>query len=179
MAFLNSAEGNDSKALQELTKAIDALASDILKSVASFGRKLEALEVRSVLEAPADARPGDNTLTPAPAAANPIPNDTSTPEVRSRSAQSIPATSPLTLWVDQSLTETPDYEETLVWPDEEDDQSSSLNKLFTVSENTNKLLQESFLKAIPNQAWRQMREKFGDPQCPPTRVPKLDKIVKD
>jgi hypothetical protein len=24
-----------------------------------------------------------------------------------------------------------------------------------------------------------MREKFGDPECPPTRVPKLDQLVKD
>ena len=112
MAFLNSAEGNNNKALQELTNAIDALASDVAKNMASFGRRLEALEVRSVPEATADARPEDNTLTPAPEAPNPTPGDTSTPEVRSRSSRSTPVTSQPTLWADRSLTETPDYEET-------------------------------------------------------------------
>ena len=35
------------------------------------------------------------------------------------------------------------------------------------------------MKVIQNQSRRQMREKFGDSRCPLTRVPKLDKMVKD
>ena len=99
MAFLNSAEGND-KALQKLTSAIDALASDLAKNMASFRRRLEALEVHSVPEATADAQPEDNTLTSAPEVPNPTPGDTSTPEVRSRSSWSTPVTSQSTLWAD-------------------------------------------------------------------------------
>ena len=72
----------------------------------------------------------------------------------------------------------PNYEETLIWSDE-DNGSQSSSKLFAVSENTSKVLKESFLKGIPNPYRRQMRERFGDPKCPPTRVPKLDKMVKD
>ena len=40
-----------------------------------------------------------------------------------------------------------------------------------MSENTDKVLRESFLRGLPR--------KFGDLKCSPTRVPKLDKIVKD
>ena len=73
-----------------------------------------------------------------------------------------------TPWADRSLTEVPNYEETIVWPDEEDGVEGGSSKLFSVSESTNTLLQESFLKGIPNATRRKMREKFGDPKCPPT-----------
>ena len=78
------------------------------------------------------------------------------------------------------MDEVPDYEQVLVWPDEEDDDASSANsKLFAISEATDKLLQDSFKKAVPNTTRKQWREHYGDPKCPKTRVPKLDKIVKD
>ena len=68
----------------------------------------------------------------------------------------------------------------IIWPDEEDDDASSANsKLFAVSEATDKLLQDSFKKAVPNTTRKQWREHYGDPKSPKTRVPKLDKIVKD
>ena len=66
----------------------------------------------------------------------------------------------------------------MIWLDE-DDETQSSSKLFAVSENTNKVLKESFLKGIPNPSRRQMKERVGDPKCTPTRVPKLDKMVKD
>ncbi len=82
-------------------------------------------------------------------------------------------------WADRSINEVPDYEEVITWLNEEDRPEGNSTKLFSVSENTKTLLQESFLKAVPNATRRQMREKFGDPKCPPTRVPKLDKMVRD
>ena len=84
-----------------------------------------------------------------------------------------------TPWADRPVTEVPNYKETIVWHDDEDGVEGNSSKLFTVLESTNTLLQESFLKGIPNATRRQMREKFGDPKCPPTRVPKMDKMVKD
>ena len=48
-----------------------------------------------------------------------------------------------------------------------------------MSEGTDKLLRDSFSKAIPNPTRKQLRKKNGDPRCPPTRVPKLDKMVQD
>lgn len=59
----------------------------------------------------------------------------------------------------------PNYEETLIWPNE-DDETQSSSKLFTVLENTGKILDESFLNGIPNPSQRQMRERFGDPKSP-------------
>ncbi len=175
MPFLNDNEGSENRVLQDLTKAIDALAGDVSEQMASFGRRLEVLEVRSVPETPAEP---DNTSPTPEALPNPTPDGSSTPEVRSRSraTRSTPVNNQSTPWSERSLTEPRDYEEILVWPDEDDDQNNHTSKL---SENTNKLLQESFLKAVPNQSRRAMREKFGDPRCPPTRVPKLDKMVKD
>ena len=76
------------------------------------------------------------------------------------------------------LDEVPDYNVQLVWDEEEEDTTTN-SKLFTVSENTGKLLRDSFSKAIPNPARKQLREKHGDHRCPPTRVPKLDKMVRD
>jgi hypothetical protein len=83
---------------------------------------------------------------------------------------------PVPQWADRSVNdlEVPEYEEVIVWQDEEDGSEGSSTKLFSVSENTKTLLQESFRKGVPNATRRQMREKFGDSKCPPTRVPKLD-----
>lgn len=73
----------------------------------------------------------------------------------------------------------PDYEEELSWPDEEDESSTANSRLFTVSEATDKFLQDAFTKGVPNATRKQWRERYGDPKCPKTRVPKLDKMVKD
>jgi hypothetical protein len=150
------------------TTAINALAKDVSEKMDSFGKRLEALESRP--DAPEPVRrseelPPDNTSNPAPEA---LGSDLSTP----RREKSTP-------WAERDVNEVPNYEEILTWPEEEDESGGGSSKLFTVSENTGKLLKESFLKAIPNPSRRQMRERFGDPKCPPTRVPKLDKMVKD
>ena len=56
---------------------------------------------------------------------------------------------------------------------------SSTSKLFSVSENTEKLLRDSFTKGVSNPARKQWRERYGDPRCVQTRIPKMDKMVKD
>lgn len=82
-------------------------------------------------------------------------------------------------WADRPLDKTPDYEQQLSWPDEDDDTLSANSSLFAVTEATDKLLQDSFSKRVPNTTRKQWRECYGDPKCPKTRVPKLDKMVKD
>ena len=158
---------NDSSAMLGLTEAVKALAQDVSEKMDLFGKRLEALETRSTPEVlrSAEAFSLSNTSTPAPE----VRNDVDSTPVNDRTAP----------WADRSVNSVPDYEETITWPDEEDETGGSSTKLFTVSESTNTLLQESFLKGVPKTARRQMREKFGDPRCPPTRVPKLDKMVKD
>ena len=107
-----------------------------------------------------------NTLTP-------------TLEVQ-RKDDSVPNNGRVTPWADRSVNAILDYEETLVWPDEEEGElSSSSTKLFSVSENTSKLLQESFLKGSPKPVSEADEREVQDPRCPPTRVPKFDKMVKD
>lgn len=121
-----------------------------------FGKRMEALETRSTPEALGSA-------------GAPALNSTSTPALEVQNgSDSTPMHSRSTPWADRSLTEVPNYEETIVWPDEEDGVEGGSSKLFSVSESTNTLLQESFLKGIPNATRRKMREKFGDPKCPPT-----------
>lgn len=83
------------------------------------------------------------------------------------------------LWADRPEDEVPDYSARIVWDDNDKDTSAVGQKLFVVSESTDILLRKSFSKAMPNSTWRQLREKHGDPKCSPTRVPKLDKMVKD
>ena len=62
----------------------------------------------------------------------------------------------------------PDYNALIIWDDEDEGLISS--KLFAVSENTDKLVRDSFSKAIPR---RQLQEKHGNSRCPPMKVPKL------
>ena len=52
-------------------------------------------------------------------------------------------------------------------------------KLFQMSETTEKLLKEAFMKGTTNPTRRQWKTRYGDPRSVPTRVPKLDKMVKD
>ena len=69
--------------------------------------------------------------------------------------------------------EVPNYEELPIWPDEDDESGASSTRLFAVSNGTGKLLREPSRKPCRTP---QTREKFGYPKCPPTRVPKMDKI---
>ena len=178
-------EGNSDSAstMLGLTEAVKALAKDVSVKMDQFGKRLEAIESRSTPEVlgSAGAPAPSNTSTPAPEVRN-APNDTSAPApVVQNDDHSTPVhggMAPLP-WAERSVNEVPDYEEVITWPDEEDGSEGNSTKLFSVSENTKTLLQESFLKGVPNATRRQMREKFGDPKCPPTRVPKLDKMVKD
>ena len=73
-----------------------------------FGKRLGALETRSTPEAlgSAGAPALNSTSTPAPEMQN--------------GSGSTPTHSRMTPWADRSLTEVPNYEETIVWPDEED-----------------------------------------------------------
>ena len=83
-------------------------------------------------------------------------------------------------WANQLLDEISDHNLQLSWDDEEPgDESVTTSNLFSVSENTRKLLQDSISKTTPNPTCKQLREKHGDPRCPPTRVPQLDKMVRD
>ena len=124
--------------IRGLTDAVKALAQDVSERMNYFGKRLEALETRSTLEASGSA-------------GAPAPNSTSTPapEVQNGSA-STPMHSGSTPWADRPVTEVPNYEETMIWHDDEDGVEGNSSKLFTVSESTNTLLQESFLKGIPN-----------------------------
>lgn len=133
-------------------------------------RSGDAFESHFVLEVPRSA----DVLSP---------SNTSTPSLEEkRNKDSVSVKEKLSIWDDRSVSSLPDYEEHLTWPDDDEDGGGSSSKLFPVSENTKKLLQESFLKGVANPSRRQMREKLGDPRCsPPTRtcIPKLDKMVKD
>ena len=132
-----------------------------------FGQRLASLESRSA-GSRADHHSFD-TSTP-----------TKTPEVRKDGCSTPTPNQQSALWADWPLDEVPDYSMQLVWDKEEPgDETATTSRLFNVSENTDKLLRESFLKAIPNPTRKQLREKHGDPRCPPTKVPKLDKMVRD
>lgn len=77
-------------------------------------------------------------------------------------------------WADRPEGDTIDYEETLVWPDED-----SSGKKFEVSESTRTLLQQSFTRGLPNSARRQQKEKHGVPSIAATRTMQLDRVIKD
>ena len=51
-------------------------------------------------------------------------------------------------------------------------------KLFPVSDSTMGLLKSSFCSALPNPSRRQIRDKFGAPNCPHSACPGLDKVMK-
>ena len=165
----------DGNELRGLTKAIEALAKDVANKFGTLGERLNALE-RGQQLAPQVQNSHEaiplNTSTPAPEARRPHVSET--PGERQTKGLERPS------WAERPVDEVPDYEQEIVWPDEEDDDASSANsKLFAVTEATDRLLQDSFKKAVPNSTRKQWRERYGDPKCPRTRVPKLDKIVKD
>ena len=163
--------------LKGLTQAIEALAQDVANKFGTLGERLNALENRPLAPQVQNSHGAISfsTSTPAPEARRPSllqkPGEPS--NCQTNGPERLP-------WPERPLDEVPDYEQVPVWPDEEDDDTSSANsKLFAVSEATDKLLQDSFKKAVPNITRKQWREHYGDPKCPKTRVPKLDKIVKD
>lgn len=147
--------------MQGLTKAVDALAKDVLERMVAFGKWLKALEVQPAPR-PADQPPQDDTSTAMPEVQELLLSNTSStapevqglllsntlipaPEVQRRGDDSSPTNDQMIPWADRSVSSTADYEETLSWLDEEEDElSSSTTKLFAVSENTSKLLKESF-----------------------------------
>ena len=112
---------------------------------------------------------------PMPDTRNPIPEDTSTPEVQNWGTRSgsVPGNNHgvnILGWSIRCST----MRLSIIWPNRDDDQYNHSSKLFMhgVEEHKiNELLQESFLKVVPNQSRRHMKEKFGDPRCPRTRVP--------
>jgi hypothetical protein len=103
------------------TEAVKALAQDVSVKMDQFGKRLEAIESRSTPEAlgSAGAPAPSNTSTPAPE----VQND----------GHSTPAYSRLTPlpWAERSVNEVPDYEEIIVWYDEEDGSEGNSTKLFS------------------------------------------------
>ena len=85
------------------------------------------------------------------------------------------------LWVDRPPIEHPNYGKVVVFPDDyvDDDELVIDSKLFNMSENTERLLREAFTKGVSNPARKQWRERYGDPRCVQTNIPKMDKMVKD
>jgi hypothetical protein len=166
----NAGSGAATATSSGVTDAIEAMGKDIADKMQEFSQRLTLLETRS-------AGPSADTSADHPSF------DTSTPNAPKvlKDGDTTPAPSQQPLpWSERPLDETPDYNLQLSWDDEDlGDESSATSNLFSISENTSKLLQDSFLKAIPNPARKQLREKHGDPRCPPTRVPKLDKMVRD
>ena len=79
---------------------------------------------------------------------------------------------------DRPLNEVSDYDEEIVWLEEDGDVLPN-SKLFAAMESTEKLLRETFSKGVSNSTQKQWREHYGEAKCPKTRVTKLDKMVKD
>ena len=170
-------EGNVDQ-LQGLTDAIRALARDVSSKMESLGERIEALES----DPTANRRPLGPIDASTPALE--VRTGSSPPEVRTGSSTpevSIENTTSRRprLWADRPAIEQPDYDEVVVFPEDEDDDLNSNSKLFSVSENTEKLLQDSFTKGVSNPARKQWRERYGDPKCVQTRIPKMDKMVRD
>lgn len=169
---LEPVQNNTEDAIREssgLAIALRALATDLTNKMGEFSRRLTALETRPP--------------TPEVKSDQPIVTSTPAPEARSENVPTVTPPSereqPSRLWADRQVDEVPDYSTPVTWDDEEEDTTMVGQKLFAVSEGTEKLLRESFTKAMPNSARRQLRERNGDPKCPPTRIPKLDKMVRD
>lgn len=152
--------------LQGLTDAIKALARDVSSKMESLGERIEALE-------------SDSTANRQPLG----PIDASTPALEVRTGSSTPEVpkenSRPRLWADRPPIEQPNYDEVIVFPDDYDDELEGNSKLFSVSESTEKLLRDSFTKGVSNPARKQWRERYGDPRCVQTRIPKMDKMVRD
>ena len=153
----------------DLGEAIKAMGDDIARKMAAIDERLASLESRSTAEPQSAVRHVEG---------RPVDTSTPAPEVRSNGGSTPTPTEQSLLWADRPVDEVPDYSAQITWDDEDDDNHSN-SKLFFVSEGTAKLLRDSFSKAIPNPTRKQLREKNGDPRCPPTRVPKLDKMVRD
>ena len=181
---LPTLEGNKCQ-LQGLTEAIKALAWDVSSKIESLGERIEALEA----DPSANRQPLGPIVasTPAPE----VRTDILPPEVRTGSLTSevskenAPNQPSRLLWADRPPIEQPNYDEVVVFPDDYDDDYDDDNelvsdsKLFNVSENTERLLREAFTKGVSNPARKQWRERYGDPRCVQTRIPKMDKMVKD
>ena len=60
------------------------------------------------------------------------------------------------LWAVRPVDETPDYNEVVTWPDDEEEAGGNSSKLFAVSENTGNLLKDAFLKGLANSSRRQL-----------------------
>ena len=167
---LTAAETASTDPLQGVTDAIKALAEDVSAKIGALGDRIDALETR----------PQDPPVVRQDSVLNPV--NTSTPASEARSGSTSPGvnTSAETrrLWADREVHEAPDYDEIVVWPDEDDDLLTK-SRLFAVAEPTERFLKDSFSKGIPNATRKQWKERYGDPRCSATRVPKLDKIVKD
>ena len=165
--------------MKDLYTAIKALAEDVSRQLGDVGQRLGALEANKKPTSSHAVSP-IGTSTPTPEARN---GSSEVPEVQGNEAvvktPLNPAAASLLSWAERPVDEVPNYKEQLVWPDEEDEASSGNSKLFAVSESTGKLLDDAFGKGVPNATRKQWRERYGDSKCPKTRVPKLDKIVKD
>lgn len=64
-------------------------------------------------------------------------------------------------------------QQSLLWADQPPDEVPDYN----CSARQRTQIQVPFSKNITNPACKQLREKHGEQRCPPTRVPKLDKMV--
>ena len=170
----------------DLGEAIKAMGDDIARKMAAIDERLASLESRSTTHSVENRSVDTSTLasTSEPQSAvrhvegRPVDTSTPAPEVRKNVGSTPTLTKQSLLWADHPVDEVPDYSTQVTWDDEDDDNQSN-SKLFSVSESTAKLLRDSFSKAIPNPTRKQLREKNGDPRCPPTRVPILDKMVRD
>jgi hypothetical protein len=129
----NSASGNDNTSA--FTEAINALAKEKMDS---FRRQLEALESRPVAPEPVlrskELSLGNN--------------------LNSQGTLQHLIGGDLHLGLTEDANKVPHYKETVIWPDEDDESGGGSSKLFAVSENTGKLLKESFLKVISNPSQR-------------------------
>lgn len=104
---------------------------------------------------------------------------------RSRSASERPintlsgrATSRKRSWYDRmedDPEERPDYEESVSWPDEEPDNSKTVE----VSKKTERFLEECCSRSLPYSTRTQLRDESGGvPKVPSTKTPKLDEFLK-
>ena len=156
----SAAEGGNNAQLMGLFKAVNALAQDMPNKFGALGEMLNALEAN-----------GRQQLAPAPQVLNGHLVNTSTPTPRQRVGDTHWSKDPQPgaewlLWADRPVDETLDYKQELSWPNEDNDTSPASSKLFSVTEATDKFLQDSFTKGVPNATRKQQRERYGDPKCP-------------
>ena len=149
----------------DILDAVRALATDVSEKMECFGQRLavrrQSLTGGEELHSAVLLRRNDSRTGGAKIGAN-----TCTGGAKNRPINAL-------LWADRPVNEVPDYE-VVTWPDNEEENGGNSTKLFAVTENTSKVLKDAFLKGLSNPSRRQMREKFGDPRCPPTSVQKQD-----